>query len=229
MFLADFHIHSTFSDGKLTVAELVDLYGTRGFGAIAITDHLCEERTWLGKAARRIGNTLIPQTFGNYLETLAEQAERAWRLYRLVVLPGFELTKNHFFNDRSAHVVALGVRGYLQADNSPARLARSIRDQGGLAVAAHPVPTRRLEKQTYQLWSRRHELSKEFDAWEVASGSHLFPEVLESGLPLIASSDLHVARQLSSWKTTLDCERHPEAILEAIRRQRLGVAFFRDR
>ena len=36
MFLADFHVHTTWSDGKLSIAEVVDLFGKRGFGAIAI-------------------------------------------------------------------------------------------------------------------------------------------------------------------------------------------------
>ena len=47
--------------------------------------------------------------------------------------------------------------------------------------------------------------------------------------PKIASSDLHVARQMTSWKTVLDCERHPEAILDAIRKQKLSFSFYEDR
>ncbi|NJM10303.1 MAG: PHP domain-containing protein, partial [Bdellovibrionaceae bacterium] len=39
MFLADLHVHSNFSDGHLSISELVDFYGQRGFGAIAVTDH----------------------------------------------------------------------------------------------------------------------------------------------------------------------------------------------
>jgi len=227
MFFADFHIHSDFSDGRQSIAQLVDLYGSRGFGAIAITDHLCEEGTLLGKAARYIGNTLVPETFERYLATIAQEAERAWDQYGMVVIPGFELTKNHVVNDRSAHVVGLGVREYLSADADAYDLAVRIRDQGALSIAAHPVATRKVEKQTYHLWNRREELAEVFDAWEVASGPYLFHEVLDSGLPLVASSDLHVPRQLSSWKTVLDCERHPEAILEAIRRQELGFRFYR--
>lgn len=48
--LADFHMHSNLSDGSLPIRQLVDLYGGMGFGAIAITDHLCEQKTstiWL--------------------------------------------------------------------------------------------------------------------------------------------------------------------------------------
>ena len=47
MFLADLHVHSNFSDGALSIPELVDLYGLQGFGAIAITDHICESNTFL--------------------------------------------------------------------------------------------------------------------------------------------------------------------------------------
>jgi hypothetical protein len=95
-----------------------------------------------------------------------------------------------------------------------------------VAVAAHPVSTGFIEKQTYHLWNRRRELAREFDAWEVASGPYLFEEVRKSGLPVIANSDMHVPRQLRSWKTVLDCERHPQAILEAIRKQQLSLRFF---
>jgi hypothetical protein len=51
-----------------------------------------------------------------------------------------------------------------------ASIQRAIRAQGGLAIGAHPVNTRKTEKQTYGLWHRREELAPELDAWEVASG-----------------------------------------------------------
>ena len=224
--LGDFHIHSTFSDGKLTIPKLVDLYGSRGFGAIAITDHLCEQRSLIGKAARYIGHTLTPATFPLYLEILKSEAERAWREYRMIVLPGFELTKNSLSNHRSAHILGLGISEFLPADGDALDLARAIRAQGGLAVAAHPVSTQKVEKQTFHLWDRREELKNEFDAWEVASGPFLFGEVFRSALPKLASSDLHRPEQLHSWKTVLHCERHPEAVLDAIRRQELEFKFY---
>ena len=33
---------------------------------------------------------------------------------------------------------------------------------------------------------------------------------------------------MTSWKTVLHCERHPEAILRAIKRQQISFEFFRD-
>lgn len=228
MFLADFHIHTNRSDGKLALSEVVDLYGERGFGAIAITDHLCERVSVLGKASRYLGMSLREDNFAEHMESLREEAARAWRQYRMVVLPGYEITKNSFSNHRSAHMLALGTDKYVDPNLDIVGACRAIRATGGLAIAAHPVSTRRLEKQTYHLWDRRHELAGEFDAWEVASGPHLFTEVLHSGLPMIANSDLHLKAHLSSWKTVLHCERHPEAILDAIRAQDVQFYFYQE-
>ena len=228
MFLADLHVHSTFSDGRMTIPELVDFYGARGFGCIAVTDHLCEKRTVMGLAARYMNWTLTEDTFADYFSLIKREAERAWSKYRLVVIPGFELTKNSFANHRSAHILGLGIEHFVAADGDVVDLARAIRGQGALAVAAHPVPTGKAEIQTLHLWSRREELRAEFDAWEVASGRELFPAVARSGLPLLATSDLHVARDVNGYKTVFRCERRAEAILDAIRAQDLEFKFYQD-
>jgi len=228
-FLADLHVHSNFSDGKLSIPEVVDFYGKRGFGCIAVTDHVCEDRTFLGVAASYLNLSLTSETFETYRALLEEEAERAWKLYRMVVLPGFELSKNSWFNHRSAHILGLGVHEFVSADGDITQLTRAIRSQGGLSIAAHPVSTGKFEPQTYHLWSRRDELAFEFDAWEVASGPKLFEEVLESGLPLVASSDFHHPAQIEAWKTVFDCERHPEAILDAIRQQELTFRFYNEK
>jgi PHP family Zn ribbon phosphoesterase len=228
MILGDFHIHSKFSDGHLSIPELVDLYGQRGFGVIAITDHLCEEKTFLGKSARWLSRTLTSKTFPLYIEQIKAEAQRAWKQYRMIVLPGFEITKNSIFNHRSAHVLAIGLDQFVSADQDILSATRQIRSLGALAIAAHPVDTGLKEPQTFYLWNRRHEWADEFDAWEVASGTKLFPEVQSSGLPMIASSDLHHPKQLSSWKTKVLAEKHPEAILAAIREQKLDFVYYQD-
>ncbi len=225
--LADLHMHSTFSDGKLTIPELVDLYGSRGFGAIAITDHLCETSTVLGKAAGYLNQTLTKATFPLYREILRTEAARARREYDMLLIPGIELTKNTVLNHRSAHVLALGVTEWIDANLSIEEICAEIRAQGGLAVAAHPVPTRRLEKQTYFLWDRRERFAPHFDAWEVASGRVLFEEVLASGLPMVANSDLHRPSQLESWKTVFSGPRLDYAeVARAIRAQDLGFEYY---
>lgn len=212
----------------MNIPELVDFYGQRGFGAIAVTDHICEEKTFFGKAAKYLNYTLTEATFPLYLEILKTEAERAWREYRMLVIPGFEVSKNSLSNHRSAHLVGLGVSQFVSADLDIVEIIHQIRNQGALAIAAHPVSTRKFEKQTYHLWSRREELRSLIDAWEVASGPHFFDEVMTSGLPMLATSDLHRPEQISSWKTVFDCERTQDAILQAIRTQDLSFQFYME-
>ena len=229
MFLADFHIHSNFSDGKLSIPELIDFYGTRGFGAIAVTDHVCEHKTIIGKAAKFFDQCLTEEKFPGWLKIVKDEAARAWDQYRMVVIPGLEFSKNSISNHRSAHVLAVGVEEYLSADGDIIDLCKWTRSKGALAIAAHPVDMKTFDKQTLYLWHRREEFKQYFDAWEVASGPKLFPEVLASGFPVVANSDFHRPAHINAWKTVLSCEKHPEAILEAVRRQELTYRFYEDR
>ncbi len=229
MLMSDLHIHSTFSDGQLSIPEIINFYGSRGFKAIAITDHICEERTLMGRAAQFLNYTLRPQNFDHYLDLIAEQGERALREYGMQVLPGFEVSKNSLRNSRSAHILGIGVSRFVSADNEIDEIIKQIREQGALCIAAHPVSTRKFEKQTYHLWDRRDCYRNSFDAWEVASGPHFFGEVAESGLPLLATSDFHRPEHVHSWKTLIDCKSHPEAVLEAVRRQKVEFKFFEGR
>jgi predicted metal-dependent phosphoesterase TrpH len=221
-------MHSTYSDGKWTIPELVDEYGRRGFGVIAITDHVTNSDTLLGRAARVIRWTLTPQSFPEYLDVIRAEGERALRQYGMLVIPGFELTRNDLSNHRSAHIVALGCEEFFWADGDAKGWARRIRDSGGVSIAAHPVYLGHPGKQTYHLWRRRRELASEIDLWEVASGRHLFDDVIASGLPMVASSDLHRPDHITSWKTVLRCERRQEAVLDALRRQEVRFQYYAD-
>ena len=37
--LCELHAHTTWSEGDLSLEELVDLYGTHGFDVLVVTDH----------------------------------------------------------------------------------------------------------------------------------------------------------------------------------------------
>jgi histidinol phosphatase-like PHP family hydrolase len=226
MFLADLHLHTKYSDGNLSIRELVDLMGQHGMGAIAITDHLCEEKTFLGKSARLLSRTLTKHTFNEYMEEIKTEAVRAWEQYRMLVIPGVEITKNSFSHKNSAHILAIDIQEFIQPDLSIEEVIAEVHRQGGLAVAAHPVNTGRIESQTYQLWNDREKFASLFDAWEVASGSILFPEVRDSGLPIIATSDLHRPQQIESWKTAFTSEKTSASIKQAIRQQDLEIQYY---
>ena len=226
--LCDFHLHSTFSDGQLTIPELVDLYGSKGFGAIAITDHLCDQSSPLGRAARILGRSLTEATYPLYRSIVQSETERAFEQYGMVLISGVEITLNRLSQSRSAHVVALGVAGWVDVDHPPEKVLEDVRAQGALTVAAHPLFTGKLEPQTYFLWNHRHEVSHLIDAWEVNHRDRVYEEVLDEKLPIIASSDFHHPKHLQSWKTVLSCERRQEAILSSIKTQQLGIEYYAD-
>lgn len=231
MILADLHVHSTFSDGKLSISQLVDFYGRRGFGCIAITDHICERKSFLGFAADALKYSINENQFDSYIGTIEEEAKRAWQDYKMQLLPGFELSKNSWSHHRSAHIIGIGVKKWLGAELPVQTMTRELRSQGAITIAAHPVFTGVLEPQTLHLWHNREMLASEFDAWEVASGRHFFHQVYNSGLPLIASSDLHHPKQIHSWKTLLKVRRgesSPDAILDAVREQKLEFGFWNE-
>lgn len=228
MWLADLHVHSNFSDGKLSIPELVDFYGQRDFGCIAITDHVCEEQSLYGKAAKYLSQCLTLDRFPLYQAIMKSEIQRAKKEYNMLVLPGFELSKNSISNHRSAHILAIGVENYFSADGSISSLLNKARAQSCLTIAAHPVSTRKLEHQTYYLWDRREEMRSQFDAWEVASGPHFFEEVANSGLSMIATSDFHRPEQINSWKTAFDCPRTKENVFQAVREQNLEFTFYRE-
>ncbi len=92
--LCDFHVHTRWSDGKLSIAEVVDLYGSTGrFDAIAITDHILMKRDLLAGAGRlvtlgRCAFGVRESDFEAYLEDIRVQGARALARYGLLVLPG---------------------------------------------------------------------------------------------------------------------------------------------
>lgn len=220
--LGDFHIHSTYSDGSLTVRQIIDLYGSSHFKAIAITDHVCESSTFLGKAALYLDKTLRKDNFETYLEEIKEESERALKLYGMTVIPGVEITKNSLLNQRSAHLVILAIQNWIDPESDIFQICQQAREQEALSIAAHPVFTRQFEKQTYHLWDRREELKKAIDLWEVASGKHLFPEVQAEKLAMIANSDLHKPQQINSWKTQVDARPEQGFILESLKKQKVN-------
>lgn len=227
MLLSDLHIHSHWSDGKHSISELVDLHGTRGFHVIAITDHVCETNSFIGLAAHWLNRSLTKETFNEYIFELEMQASRAWKQYRMLLLPGIEITKNTLRTQRSAHILGIGVRQWVDPDENIENILKSIKGQGAITIAAHPVFTMDITYiPTLQLWKERDVIGHLIDAWEVASGAQLFEEVFHSGLPMLANSDLHHQKQIRSWKTLIKSKRTETSVLKSICNQDISFAFY---
>ncbi|MCM2354711.1 MAG: PHP domain-containing protein [Pseudobdellovibrio sp.] len=221
----DLHIHSQFSDGQLSVAEIVDLYGARGYGAIAITDHLCERGGVIGHVSRRLNLSLTKENFPRYMETLWREKERAQKQYGMLLVPGFEITKNSFFHQRGAHVLILGTTDFIDPDQGIEEILYEAKAKNALTIAAHPFLTGDFEFQTLQLWEQRNEWQHLIDLWEVNYRHKIFDHVLNSGLPLVASSDFHRLNHFNSWKTVVHSTGTQEDFIQALREQRVELFY----
>jgi hypothetical protein len=218
MLLCDFHIHTTYSDGILPLPKVVDLFGQSGHDLIAISDHIVNQDSGLGKVAHRIGNSLNPETWKRYAEEIAREAERARNAYGMLVLPAAEMTRNTINRDTSVHVLALGLDEFLAADGDPLDVIREIRARGAVSVACHPHEMSEWFANTWYLWNRRKLVAPLIDLWEVGCRWELYPVISRESLPHIANSDFHRPEHLYAWKTLLPAEKTREGVLAALRR-----------
>jgi predicted metal-dependent phosphoesterase TrpH len=223
--LCDFHVHTRWSDGRLSVREVVDLYGRTGrFDVIAITDHILMKRDLLARAGRlasfgRRDFSVTEVRFQAYLDEIETEAKRARKLYDLLVLPGAEITQNHLRSKKNSHIVALNIREFISADQPAEDILRAIRRQGALSIACHPHhrTTRRIEISTCYLWDHRKRLVDLVDVWEAANRDDLFSVTSLKHYPYVANSDFHKPKHLYSWKTLLRCDKDWEAIARTLR------------
>jgi len=229
MLLCDFHIHTTYSDGSIELEKVIDLYGQAGFDAIAITDHVVNEDSSIGKLAHRLKYTVKENNFTEYMDAIRAEAARAWDKYGMLVIPGIEISKNYIDSDRSAHILILDLKGFISACWDYEKIFLEAKEQDALIVACHPHTMSDMSKDTYHLWNNRDRYAKYIDAWEIANRDDVFNVVSLKKYPYIASSDFHKARHLYSWKTLLNCTKDVGAVKQCIRHNRgVAITLFRN-
>jgi predicted metal-dependent phosphoesterase TrpH len=223
--LCDFHGHTNWGDGRLSLREVVDLYGkTRRFDVIAITDHILMKRDLFARAGRLLSLgrrefSVTEERFQSYMDDIATEARRARKLYDLLVIPGAEITQNHIRSKKNSHIVALNIKEHISADQPAEDILHAIRNQGALSIACHPHhrTTRRVEIGTCYLWDKRKRLAALVDVWEAANRDDLFSVTSLKHYPYVANSDFHKPKHLYSWKTLLRCEKSWDAIARTLR------------
>jgi hypothetical protein len=222
----DFHIHTTWSDGKYSLDNVVALYGETGFDVIAITDHVLDS-----ESIRRSGRTaselfvMDNSKFEAYQEALWHASRTAWEKYGMLLISGTELTNN----TNRYHILALDIKEYISPDLSVEEIIESISKQQGISVACHPYSRNHSgEDPSIFLWENHERFATLFDAWEVANRDDLFNVVGLKKFNYIGSSDFHEKRHLLSWKTLLHCEKNVESVKEAIRKNdRVSLFLYR--
>src|SRR5712691_10763977 len=192
---ADLHMHTNFSDGWPSPADLVDHVGSNtDLNVIAVTDH-------------------------DTIEGALRAAERAQRRGKVEVVVGEEVSS------RDGHILALYLERRVRPGMSAAATVHAIHDQGGLAVAAHPFWRTQRQARTGGKVHGVGWLAAEldFDAIEVENatpGFYVFNQLahrlnLGLGAPELGSSDAHILDAVGRAYTEFP-GKTPEALRTAI-------------
>ena len=230
MLLCDFHIHTNYSDGRLTLPEVIDFYGRRGFDCICITDHIADPRRLVGKFSELLNFTIAPSQLDEYFDMLEQERRRAWRKYEMIVMTGLEFNKEGLTRKTSGHLLGIGLTAPISPALGLVEIVAQIHGQGGLAVAAHPhVMKSAWGKNTLFLWENQEVFAPILDAWEIANRNNIFTPVGLKRFAFLANSDFHKPKHIYSWKTLLHCEKDVEAIKDCIRRnEHVSLTLYRD-
>ncbi len=230
MLLCDFHIHTNYSDGKLSVPEVIDFYGERGFDCICITDHLADPKRLLGKLSELSNMTLAQEQIGEYFDVIERERQRAWRRYKMLVLTGIEFNKDGYTRKTSAHLLGIDLKAPISAVLDIPDIIEQIHRQGALAVASHPhIMKSEWGKNTLYFWENQEKFAPLLDAWEIANRNNIFNDVGLKRLPFMANSDFHKPKHIYSWKTLIHAAKDPEAIKDCIRRnEHVAITLYRD-
>jgi signal transduction histidine kinase/predicted metal-dependent phosphoesterase TrpH len=229
--LTDLHIHTTFSDGKISLEEVVRIYGEARFDAIAITDHLFDTQS--PRSLEIYDEGISIKDLNAYFHKIDEVSRWAKEYYDLLVIPGLEIC--NVLEDY--HILGIDLKEAINPDQNAEGVIEEIHHQGGLAIASHPhlklsyfmqEDHTSIQRHPLHLWTHREKYFDKFDAWEIANREDLFPVVSLEHLPFVANSDFHDRHHLTSWKSLIFAEKDKESIKNAIQQRKLSLFFFSE-
>ncbi len=196
MGLADLHLHTDFSDGWPTPAQVIDHVTLEGrLDVIAITDH-------------------------DTIEGALRGADHAARTDGVAVVIGEEVSSRH------GHILGLFLEKRVRPGLSAAATIAEIHNQGGLAIAAHPFwrtvrMAQRLRGTVHGVGWQAAEL--DFDAVEVDNSTPGlgFANILATrlaaaaGKTAVGGSDAHILEAIGKSATSFR-GTSPRALRKAI-------------
>jgi len=163
------------------------------------------------KYSRKIGLDAIAIADHDTMKGSMEAKDRFKGLKDFVIIPAMEISTN------KGHIVALGIKEEIGPGLDPKETVELIRDQGGIAVAAHPFVRYR-----EGLFSRISSL--DVDALETLNSRYIFgysnwrarKMAEETKIPQLGASDAHFLGAIGSCVTELEADFDVESILEVI-------------
>jgi len=212
LLLCELHAHTTWSDGRLTLAELVDLYGVAGFDVLCVTDHSV-------RLDDSMPSAVDSWTWPAYLAAIRTEAARALDDYGLLVIPGLELSDNHDEPELAAHALALGLSEHVSVDGGIVAALEHVNDLRAALVAAHPYTPRDVTplRSTTRIAREPDTFRPLVHRYELFNRDEAFTWVAEAGVPAVATGDVHRAEHLASWKTLLPCQKDATAVVGYLR------------
>lgn len=199
---ADFHMHTTYSDGTLSPISLVRQGRRRGLDVMGVTEH----------------NT-----------TIAGRIARAFREGAMgddapLVIPGEEITTGGY------HLIAVGIEKTVSPDQSVQAVVADVHRQGGIAIGAHPVkqfqaglaPVRALLDGVEVMHPIA--LTRRGAGWRWLDMVEYYTET-DPHPAAIGSSDYHFASVLGICRTLVFVQEpvNESSVLDAIRARRTVV------
>lgn len=200
----DFHIHTSYSDGRVNPAGRVTEAWLDGLDVIAITDHY-EGRTGERRFFKVItpyfedGKPLKYQSAGKAKRVLAdfnaihqEAVDQVVKSgYPMLVIKGCEMARNAQTHGHFNALFLQDINGLYDADLEVA--FQRVKDQGGIVIHNHPA------------WKRDTSDKTEFhesvygkgliDGVEVVNGYTFYPHIvrrcIDEGLTMFANTDEH--------------------------------------
>lgn len=116
-FKAALHLHTTYSDGELTLEELKARFRKEGFQCLMMSDH---------------AESMTPEQMEEYVARC-----RALSDDQFCVIPGLEFA--YQFESGSLHLLGYGI-GRHRREEDPVKMVETVHQLGGIAVLAHPYP-----------------------------------------------------------------------------------------
>ena len=191
---ADFHIHTSYSDGAASTTGRVDEAWYDGLDIIAITDHY-EHHSGVKKFFKiaapynedgKPNKYILPNSStknaegadpGVKIDFNAIHDEALWvrgrRGYDMLIVKGCEMARN---NEKLGHFNALFVKDLNSIYNFDIKEAfRNVKKQGGLVIHNHPGNIESKNPEWHE------EVRKEglIDGYEVANGFTFYPRILD--------------------------------------------------
>ncbi|MDD1763743.1 MAG: PHP domain-containing protein [Methanobacteriaceae archaeon] len=163
------------------------------------------------KYSRKIGLDAVAIADHDTIKGSREALDRFKSLQDFVIIPAMEISTT------KGHIVALGINEEIGPGLEPTETVELIRDQGGIAVAAHPFVRYR-----EGLFSRISSL--DVDALETLNSRYIFgysnwrarKMAEETNTPQLGASDAHFLGAIGSCVTELEADFDVESILDVI-------------